>query len=127
MRAALATRRVLVVLVAMAVWLARPDRAEALFMVWNEIERQVDWTVVSGGGRYGIAQEHLVKKWFLNEHDGREELSVGTAIHFGTGSVTVPCRLRVLIAVGVGTLVAAAASLMLPGLMRRWSTKQVVN
>lgn len=100
-------------LLAIAFSLLPVSRAEAMYMESKEIERPIDWTVVSGSGRYGIAEEHLVRKWFFNEHDGKEELSVGTAFHFGNAAITVPIRLTVLVFVLVGLFVGAMAVVLL--------------
>jgi hypothetical protein len=94
-------------------------------MQWEETERPVDWRVGLGRHQFGIAEEVRVKKWFFNEYDGREVLSLGTAIHFGFGAVTVPCRLPVFATTSVGVIVGAIVLAMLPSLRRRWVMSRV--
>ena len=125
METAVLTRRALVVLLVMTVSLFSPGRADALSMQWNVIERPVDWRLSLSGRDFGIAEEVHVKKWLLNRHDGREVQSVGTAIHFGFGAVTVPCRFVEFVTAVVGSIIGVVVLAMLPGLRRRWVTNQV--
>ena len=124
METAVLTRRALLLLLVMTVSLFSPGRADALSMQWNVIERPVDWRLSLSGRDFGIAEEVHVKKWFLNRHDGREVQSVGTAIHFGFGAVTVPCRLVVFVTATVGFVIGVVVLAMLPSLRRRWVMKQ---
>ena len=119
-------RRMLFVLLALALPLFSPGRANALYMEWREIERPVDWRVSVGQHSVGIAEEVHVRKWFLNEHDGREIQSVGTAIHYGFGTFTVPCRLVVFVTAVVGSIFAVVVLSMLPSLRRRWAMNHEV-
>ena len=120
METAVLTRRALVVLLVMTVSLFSPGRADALSMQWNVIERPVDWRLSLSGRDFGIAEEVHVKKWLLNRHDGREVQSVGTAIHFGFGAVTVPCRLVEFVTAVVGSIIGVVVLAMLPSQRRRW-------
>ena len=94
-------------------------------MQWEETERPVDWRVGLGGREFGIAEEVHVKKSFFNRFDGREVLSSGTAIHFGFGVVTVPCRLMVFVTAVVGILIGVIVLAMLPSLRRRGVVSRV--
>ena len=124
METAVSTRRALLVLLVMTVSLFSPDRADAMYSEWREIERPIDWRLSLGQHEFGIAEEIHVRKWFFNEYDGREVQSVGTAIHFGFGAVTVPCRLVVFVTAVVGSIVGVVVLAMLPSLRRRWVMKQ---
>ena len=94
-------------------------RAEAVIFYSNEIERPIDWTLMSGTVRVGIAEEIRVTIG-TGSWESREVLSVGTAIHFGFGSVTVPCRLVVFVTAVVGSIIGVVVLSMLPSLRRRW-------
>ena len=95
MTIATSTRRLIAVLFVAGMILNSSSRADALYMEGKSIERPIDWTLKVGNREFGIAEEVHVRVWFFNEHDGREVLSVGTAICFGVGAVTVPSRFRV--------------------------------
>ncbi len=126
MRTVATIRRMLFVSMAMAVSLFSPGRADAMYSEWREIERPVDWRVSLGQREFGIAEEVHVKKSFFSEMDEvREVLSVGTAIHFGFGAVTVPCRLAMFVTAVVGSVFAVVVLAMLPSLRRRWSMSRV--
>ena len=126
METAVSTRRALLVLLVMTVSLFSPDRADAMYSEWREIERPIDWRLSLGQHEFGIAEEIHVRKWFWSGEfeDGREVQSVGTAIHFGFGAVTVPCRLVVFVTAVVGSIVGVVVLAMLPSLRRRWVMKQ---
>ena len=124
METAVSTRRALLVLLVMTVSLFSPDRADALIIQWNVIERPVDWRLSLSGRDFGIAEEVHVKKWLFKRHAGREVQSVGTAIHFGFGAITVPCRLVVFVTATVGFVIGVVVLAMLPNLRRRWVMKQ---
>ena len=117
--------RMLFVSLSFVLPLFSPGNADAMFMQWQEIERPVDWRLSLSGREFGIAEEVHVKKWFFNEYDGREVQSVGTAIHFGFGAVTVPCRLMVFVVSVAGTIIGAVVLSMLPSLRRRWGMSRV--
>lgn len=112
-------RRAWLMLLTLVFSLLSMGRAEAMMIYSNEIERPIDWTFMSGSQRVGIAEEIKViigaGSW-----DSREVLSVGTAIHFGFGAVTVPCRLPVFVMAVVGSVFAVGVLAMLPNLRRRW-------
>ena len=118
--------RVWLVLLALVFCLLPTERAEAVIFFDVQIERPIDLTVAVGSGRFGIAEEHKVRicsgSW-----ESREVLSVGTAIHFGSRSVTVPTRLSVLIVVSVGLCLVALILTSLSCLARRWKTKHLLE
>ena len=118
--------RVWLVLLAPAFCLLPAQRAEALIFIDERIERPIDLTVAVGSARFGIAEEHKVRicsgSW-----ESREVLSVGTAIHFGDRSVTVPTRLSVLIVVSVGLFLGAMILTSLSRLARRWKIKHLLE
>ena len=96
------------------------SRAEAIMFYSDKIERPIDWTFMSGTERIGIAEEIRVRIG-TGSWEEREVLSVGTAIHFGFGAVTVPCRLLVFVTGVVGAVFAVVMLAMLPSLRRRWT------
>ncbi|MBC8114761.1 MAG: hypothetical protein H7062_10315 [Candidatus Saccharimonas sp.] len=99
-------------------------RAEAVIFFSDEIERPIDWTLMSGTERIGIAEEIRVRIG-TGSWESREVLSVGTAIHVGFGAVTIPCRLVVFVTAVVGSVFAVVVLAMLPSLRRRWSVSRV--
>ena len=113
-------RRTGLMLLTLIISLLSMSRAEAIMFYSDKIERPIDWTFMSGTERIGIAEEIRVRIG-TGSWEEREVLSVGTAIHFGFGSVTVPCRLRMFVVAVVGSIVGAIVLSMLPSLRRRWN------
>ena len=110
-------RLTMLTLVFVGVFMVR--QADAMMIYYQQIERPIDWTFMSGVQRIGIAEEIHVKigsgSW-----ESRDVLSVGTAVHFGFGAVTIPCRLVVFMSAFVGSIIGMIALTMLPSLRRRW-------
>ncbi len=117
-------RRAWLMLLTLVFSLLSMSRAEAIMFYSNKIERPIDWTFLSGTERVGIAEEVKVRIG-TGSWESREVLSVGTAIHFGFGAVTVPCRLPVFVTAVIGFIIGAAVLAMLPSLRRRWSVSRV--
>lgn len=113
-------RRAWLMLLTLVFSLLLMSRAEAIMFLSDEIERPIDWTFVSGTERVGIAEEIRVRIG-TGSWESREVLSVGTAIHFGFGVVTVPCRLVMFVTAVVGSIIGAVVLAMLPSLRRRWA------
>ena len=113
-------RRAWLMLLTLVFSLLSMARAEAIMFYSDEIERPIDWTLMSGTVRVGIAEEVRVRigsgSW-----ESHEVLSVGTAIHFGLGVVTVPCRLPVFVTAVVGFIIGVVVLTVLPSLRRRWA------
>jgi hypothetical protein len=127
METAALTRRALVVLLAVGASLFSFGRADAMYSWDLVVERPVDWTLSFGDREFGVAEEVVVKHWFSTKspHQGREVQSVSTAIHFGFGSVSVPCRFMVFVVCAVTLVIGAVALSMLPSLRRRWGMSRV--
>lgn len=113
-------RRAWLMLLTLVFSLLSVGRAEAVIFFSNEIERPIDWTLMAGSQRVGIAEEIRVRIG-TGSWEERHVLSVGTAIHFGFGAVTVPCRLPVFVTGVAGAVFAVFMLAMLPSLRRRWS------
>ena len=113
-------RRAWLLLLTLVFSLLSMSRAEAIMFYSVKIERPIDWTFMSGANRVGIAEEIRVRIG-TGSWEEREVLSVGTAIHFGFGAVTVPCRLPVFVTGVVGAVFAVVMLAMLPSLRRRWT------
>ncbi len=117
-------RRAWLMLLTLVFSLLSIARAEAIMFYSDKIERPIDWTFMSGTERVGIAEEVRVRIG-TGSWEERHVLSVGTAIHFGFGAVTVPCRLPVFVTAVVGFIIGVVVLSMLPSLRRRWGMSRV--
>ena len=114
-------RRLFPVLLAVAMALFSTSRADALFMSGTSVQRRIDWTIQLSGAEVGIAEEQVVQWWIAGIGHGEKVQSVGTAIHFGFGTVTAPCRLPVFVTAVVGFIMGVVVLAMLPSLRQRWA------
>ena len=117
-------RRAWLMLLTLVLSLLSMGRAEAMMFYFEETERPIDWTLMSGTKRVGVAEEIRVRIG-TGSWESRDVLSVGTAVHFGFGAVTVPCRLMVFVTAVVGSIIGAVVLSMLPSLRRRWGMSRV--
>ena len=115
------TRRLFPVLLTVAMALFSTSRADALSMSGTSVQRRIDWTIQLSGAEVGIAEEQVVQWWIGGHTYGEKVQSVGTAIHFGFGVVTVPCRLPVFVTAVVGFIMGVVVLAMLPSLRQRWA------
>ena len=113
-------RRLFPVLLAVAMALFSTSRADALSDWGMSVQRRIDWTIQLSGAEVGIAEEQVVQWWIGGRVHGEKVQSVGTAIHFGFGTVTVPCRLVVFVTAVVGSIIGVVVLSMLPSLRQRW-------
>ena len=99
---------------AMSVFWACQAEASGIF-----IEPVIDWTAQIGGTKVGVVEYQVI----FTPGTGGDSVVMGggTVLCFGFVEIRVPCRLALLVAAGIGSIVGAVVLSMLPSLRRRWA------